>query len=150
MFFKLWTFLFCNEDVHKACRIYLFIYFIWRFYQIIFTHFFFTNYRVIVTTYFSRCCGWLRFAAQPNNNNNNNKDDHDNNDGILINTMKKKNNNDNKKNRWSSANNQNGIGYRTFVLPDPSKYPQSSLGISFWSLNAFPVILLPTNTVDSW
>ena len=56
--------------------------------------FFFANYRVIVTTNFSRCCGWLRFAAQPNNNNNNNnnnnKDDHDNNDGILINTMKKK------------------------------------------------------------
>ena len=49
--------------------------------------------------------------------------------------MKKKNNdkknNDNKKNRWSSANNQNGIGYRTFVLPDPSNHPQSSLGISF-------------------
>ena len=60
--------------------------------------FFFANYRVIVTTNFSRCCGWLRFAAQPNDDNNNNnnndnndnKDDHDNNDGILINTMKKK------------------------------------------------------------
>ena len=23
------------------------------------------NYCVIVTTNFSRCCGWLRFAAQP-------------------------------------------------------------------------------------
>ena len=27
--------------------------------------FFSENYSVIVTTNFSRCCGWLRFAAQP-------------------------------------------------------------------------------------
>jgi len=43
--------------------------------------------------------------------------------GILISTMKISG--------GCSANNSNGIGYRTVVLPNPSNHPQSSLGILF-------------------
>ena len=64
---------------------YLFIFYdTFIFTQVFFFSFFFffcANYCVTVNTNFSRCCGWLRFAAQPipsrrlychNNNNNNN------------------------------------------------------------------------------
>ena len=46
--------------------IYLFIYLLWRLYQIIFTQGFLILffYCVIAATNFSRCCRWLRFAAQ--------------------------------------------------------------------------------------
>ena len=43
--------------------------------------------------------------------------------GILISTIKIPG--------GCSANNPNGIGYRTVVLPNPSNHPQSSLGIPF-------------------
>ena len=53
----------------KLLGFYLFTYFfLWHSYQIIFNCVFFcfcANYCVIVTTNLSRCCGWLRFAAQP-------------------------------------------------------------------------------------
>ena len=35
------------------------------FFVCLFVFFLCANYCLIVTTNFSRCCGWLRFAAQP-------------------------------------------------------------------------------------
>ena len=51
--------------MHKACRIYLFIYYDTFIKSFLSRFFFCANYCVIVTTNFSRCCGWLRFVTQP-------------------------------------------------------------------------------------
>ena len=51
----------------KLLGFYLFTFFYDTLIKSFLTRFFLfcANYCVIVTTNFSRCCGWLRFAAQP-------------------------------------------------------------------------------------
>ena len=63
--FYLFIFFFYDNLIKLFLTSFLFVCFFPSFFDFLFFLFFCANYSALVTTNFSRCCAWLRFAALP-------------------------------------------------------------------------------------